>query len=108
MGTRSPAGKPRPTFPTVPPARRVRTSSTQVRNARRGEGGAMPISARRAGSPAPMPARTRPGCTRARVASSMASTAGGRATADTTPSPTGIESVAASAVAAPVSPPELK
>ena len=55
-----------------------------------------------------MPGRSRPGNMRARLEHSMASTAGWRTIAETTPSPTGMRSVAARAAAAQATPPVKK
>ena len=61
-----------------------------------------------AGTPSPIPGWNRPGCARAVVAISIASNAGWRTPAETTPRPTCIASVAPRAMFAPDNPPVKK
>ena len=78
------------------------------RSERSSDAGCKPICRTHAGTPCPMPAMKRPGKALPRVASSIAMTAGCRATAAATPRPTGTLRVVPSTVATEEMPPSWK
>ncbi len=100
--------KQRPSRLTSSPSSSRRTVVTDSRSALSGDRGLTPIWRIQAATPVPMPGCNRPGYIRSSVAISIASSAGWRTIAETTPSPIGIRSVAASAAAAPEIPPVKK